>query len=147
MMQLWAARSWGLDAGVARPGVRRLSSLGGQPSTAGIGDMPVRRMDSKRVANQTMFRSVNERIRDLNEEFSAQLDLDPQFVCECPDLGCIEPISMSPTEFRRIREKPTWFILVPAHIDTEFEEVIETHEGFSVVAVPEHLLPDQAENS
>jgi hypothetical protein len=109
--------------------------------------MPVRRMDSKRVANQAVLRSVNERISDLNEEFSAHLDLDAQFVCECPDLGCIEPISMAPAEYRRIRENATWFILVAGHIDPEFEDVVETHEGFTVVAVPGHLLPDRAGDS
>jgi hypothetical protein len=103
-------------------------------------------MDSKRVANQTVFRSVNERIRDLNEDFSAQFDLDAHFVCECPDLGCIEPISIAPAEYRRIRENKAWFIVVSGHIDPELEDVIETHEGFTVVAVPERLLPDRAED-
>src|SRR5690348_8246323 len=98
--------------------------------------MPVRRMDSKRVANQDLFRSVNERVRDLNEAFSAQLDLDAQYVCECPDLGCIEPITMTAAEYQRIRENKTWFILVADHVDTDLEDVVETHEGFTVVAVP-----------
>ena len=109
--------------------------------------MPVRRMDSKRVANQAVLRSVNERISELNEDFSVQLDLDEQFVCECPDLTCIEPISMTPPDYRRVRENRTWFIVVAGHIDTELEEVVETHEGFTVVAVPEDLLPDQADGS
>jgi hypothetical protein len=104
-------------------------------------------MDSKRVANQALLRSVNERIRDLNAEFSAQLDLDPHFICECPDLGCIAPISMAVAEYRRVRENKTWFILVADHVDTELEDVIETHEGFALVAVPERLLPDQADDS
>ena len=104
-------------------------------------------MDSKRVANQAVLRSVNERIRDLNEEYSAQLDLDPEFVCECADLRCIERISLDPAEYRRIRENKTWFIVFAGHIDPELEELIETHEGFSVVAVPERLLPDHAEDS
>ena len=109
--------------------------------------MPVRRMDSKRVANQAMFRSVNERISFLNEEFSAQLDLDPVFVCECPDLGCIESVSMTAADYRRIRENRTWFFVVAGHIDDELEDVVETHAGFTIVSVPEHLLPERGEDS
>src|SRR5512133_3960208 len=105
--------------------------------------MPVQRMDSKRVANQAVLRSVNERISDLNETFSAQgLGLPARFVCECPDLECIEPVFIAPAEYRRIRENKTWFIVVAPHIDSELQDVIETHEGFTVVAVPERLLPD-----
>ena len=104
-------------------------------------------MDSKRVANQAVFRSVNERIRDLNEEFSARLDLDPEFVCECADLRCIERISLDPADYRRIRESTTRFIVFAGHIDPALEKLVETHEGFSVVAVPERLLPDHAEDS
>ena len=104
-------------------------------------------MNSKRVANQALLRGVNERIHDLNAELSALLDLDPQFICECPDLGCIEPISMAAAEYRRVRENKTWFILVADHVDTELEDVIETHERFVVVAVPERVLPDHANDS
>jgi hypothetical protein len=104
-------------------------------------------MDSKRVANQVVFRSVNDRISDLNHDFSAQLDLDAQFVCECPDLGCIEMIAMSAGEYRRIREHRAWFMVVVDHIDMELEDVVERHGGFAIVAVPERLLPDQAEHS
>jgi hypothetical protein len=106
--------------------------------------MPVPKMDSKRVANQAVFRNVNERISDLNEAFSVQLDLDAQVVCECPDLGCIQTISITPAEYGRIRENKTWFIVVADHIDPELQEVVEAHEHFAVVAVPERLLPDQA---
>jgi hypothetical protein len=106
--------------------------------------VPVRRMDSKRVSNLALFRSVNQRIRDLNEAFSEQLDLETSFFCECPDLGCMECVSVPVEAYRRIREVPTWFVVSPGHVDAELEEVAEDHGSYMVVSVPEHLLPDAA---
>jgi hypothetical protein len=104
--------------------------------------VPVRRMDSKRVANQAAFRSVNERISDLNETFAHAFALDAAVICECPDLACSTPISVPFAAYHRIREKPTWFLVLPEHVDDDFEEVIERHAEYAVVAVPDDLVPD-----
>ena len=103
--------------------------------------MPVRRMDAKRVANQAIFRSVNERLSELNEAFAEDLDLDPEVMCECPDLECATPIPVPIADYRRIRKKPTWFVVVPDHVDRQLEDVVETHTEYVIVAVPENLLP------
>jgi len=44
-------------------------------------------------------------------------------------------------------DRKTWFIVIADHVDIELEDIIETHQGFAVVAVPEGLLPDQANDS
>jgi len=103
--------------------------------------MPVRRMDSKRVSNQAVLRSVNERILDLNEAFAQQLDLETRFLCECPDLNCTEALAVPVDEYRRIREEPTWFLLTPGHVDLELEGVVEDRGVYVVVSVPAELLP------
>jgi hypothetical protein len=99
-------------------------------------------MDSKRVSNQAVLRSVNERILDLNEAFAQQLDLETRFLCECPDLNCTEPLAVPMDEYRRIREEPTWFLLTPGHVDPDLEEVVEDRGLYVVVSVPAELLPD-----
>jgi len=106
--------------------------------------VPVRRMDSKRIANQAVFRSVNERITDLNETFAHAFGLDAAVVCECPDLECSSPISVPFAAYNRVREKRTWFLVLPEHVDHDLEEVIERHAEYVVVAVPEELLVDPA---
>jgi hypothetical protein len=103
--------------------------------------MPVRRMDAKRVSNQALFRRVNERIRDLNEGFSERFDLEPRFICECPDLACTESLPVPMEDFRRIRDEPAWFVVSPAHVDFDLEKTVEDHGDYVIVAVPEELLP------
>lgn len=104
--------------------------------------MPVRRMDTKRVSSQALFRDVNERIRDLNEAFAEQRDLEPTYLCECPDLGCTQSITLPIEAYRRIRAEPTWFFVAADHVDTGLEEVVEDHGAYVVVSVPERLLHD-----
>ena len=104
--------------------------------------MPVRRMDSKRVANQAAFRSVNERISDLNETFAQGFGLDAAVICECPDLACARPISVPFAAYHRVREMRAWFLVLAEHVDHDFEEVIESHAEYVVVAVPDDLAPD-----
>ena len=43
----------------------------------------------RKIHNQALFRSVNERIAELSAKFGEQGDagLLP-FVCECPQIGC-----------------------------------------------------------
>src|SRR5690242_6698849 len=81
--------------------------------------LPTRKMDSKRVANQAILRSVNERISDLNESLAATLDLDPIFVCECSDLSCVTPITVALDDYRRVRENEKQFVVTPDHVEPE----------------------------
>lgn len=99
-------------------------------------------MDSKRVANQALFRTVNDRISDLNAALADQLDLETGFICECPDFSCTETIAIPIEDYRHIREEATWFVVTPRHVDHELENVVESRDLYVVVSVPEDLLPD-----
>ena len=35
--------------------------------------------------------------------------------------------------YRRVRESPRWFILLPDHVDSALETVVETHPGYVIV--------------
>lgn len=98
-------------------------------------------MDAKRVANQAIFRDVNDRISELNEAFADGLDLDAEVMCECPDLACATLIALPVADYRRVRTKPTWFVVIPEHVDRQLEDVVEAHTEYVIVAVPENLLP------
>jgi hypothetical protein len=102
--------------------------------------MPVRRMDSKRVANQAILRSVNDRIRDLNESFADTLGVDPHFICECSDLSCATPISVAIEDYRRVRQNETQFIVAPGHVEFELANVVQAKGSYVIVAVREDLV-------
>ena len=55
--------------------------------------------------NQSIFREVNEKLEGLAENFQAVSETAP-FTCECADLGCIEMIDMTLSEYETIRKEP-----------------------------------------
>ena len=87
----------------------------------------------ERVArNEALFREVNERIKEANEEVPAGAESD--FLCECGDPECTKPISLTLREYEEVRREPTHFALVPGHEDPEVEQVVAWNERFAVVA-------------
>jgi hypothetical protein len=84
--------------------------------------------DARVAKNETVFREVNERVRDLTD-FKEQIE----FLCECGDGTCLDPVTMSVEEYERVRAESTWFLIVPGHAVPDVETVLEEHEGFQVV--------------
>jgi hypothetical protein len=58
------------------------------------------------------------------------------FVCECSDASCVDPISLTPTEYGDVRAHPTRFFLIPGHELEEIERVVEQSGHFLVVEKP-----------
>ena len=87
----------------------------------------------ERIArNEALFREVNERIQDVNEELSGALEAD--FLCECGDAECTEPISLTPREYEEVRRDPTHFAVLPGHVVPDVEQVVAQNDRFAVVA-------------
>jgi hypothetical protein len=83
--------------------------------------------------NETLFRQVNERVREVSDAFAA-VDASPvDFVCECGDPDCTEPVSLTLNEYERVRSVPTHFIVVPDHVSPPTEVVIGQGDGYVVV--------------
>ena len=84
--------------------------------------------------DQSLFREVNERLRDLNESFDA-IAPDSDFVCECANRDCIEHVTMTLAEYERVRAVPTRFVVLPErrHVVPEIEAVVEERENYFVV--------------
>lgn len=82
--------------------------------------------------NEGLFRVVNERIESLNVAFAAITET-MDVVCECGDLECAERVVLGISDYERVREDPTHFVLVPGHQMPGVETVIETGDGFIVV--------------
>jgi hypothetical protein len=87
---------------------------------------------AQRVAkNETLFREVNERIKDVNVEFAAERAAD--FLCECGSKDCTKPVGLSLSEYEAVRRDPTHFFVLPGHELPEVERVLSQNERFAVV--------------
>ena len=86
----------------------------------------------ERVArNEALFREVNERIRDVNEDAPAASETD--YVCECGDPGCTEPVSLTEVEYEEVRAVATHFVVRPGHVVPDVEVVVAHNDRFDVV--------------
>lgn len=89
---------------------------------------------SRAARNQSFFREINERVKDLNEGFSLVLPLG-EWVCECADQLCVTRIELSAREYETIRENGTRFFVAPGdeHVWPDVEHVTERNERYWVV--------------
>jgi hypothetical protein len=91
---------------------------------------------SERVGkNEAVFREVNERIREVSGRLVAfDGDAPIQFVCECSDERCNEPVEVTLAEYEAVRSKPTHFLVVPGHVwQLETERAVREGETYAVV--------------
>jgi hypothetical protein len=81
--------------------------------------------------NEALFRQVNERIEEVNENLGAGSYSD--FLCECGDDDCTAPVSMTLAEYEEVRSEPTHFAIANGHEVVDVERVVEKNDRFSVV--------------
>ncbi len=89
----------------------------------------------RRVAeNQVLFREINERVRALNESLPPALE--PSWICECSNTGCIERVELTAEEYEDVRAHAPRFFVFPAeaHVEApEVERVVARNERYWVV--------------
>jgi hypothetical protein len=78
--------------------------------------------------NESLFREVNERIRDITTYDDAA-----EFLCECGDATCTDAIRMTIAEYEGVRRDATHFAVVAGHEIDDVEQVILQNERFAVV--------------
>ena len=102
---------------------------------------------TRRVAdNEVLFRTVNDRLEDLNEGVSNVTDTFC-IVCECGDISCSEQITISSDEYTRLRSQPTDFAVMRGHEAADSENVVERYEAYDVVRKHEGVPSEIAEDS
>src|SRR4051794_27502675 len=75
--------------------------------------------------NEVLYRSVNERIEELNATFGTMTD-SLTVVCECGRAACAEQIELPASDYERVRADPALFIIIPGHEIPDVEDVVET---------------------
>jgi len=78
--------------------------------------------------NQSLYREVNERVKELNDAFDA-LPIG-EWICECANEECFETIELTHEEYEAVRAEGTRFFVKPddPHVLPEAENVVERHE-------------------
>ena len=87
----------------------------------------------RRVRNERLFRTVNNKLRGLNVEFEGFADESALFVCECARLECIQQIHVPVEVFDAVSARPGQFVLVPGHEDLEIETVVDGVAEYRIV--------------
>jgi hypothetical protein len=82
------------------------------------------------IENEKLFREVNERVADLQGDFS---DPDPEWVCECGDETCFEKVNVPAEDYQQIRAHDDWFVITPGHEKADIERIVRQNGEFVVV--------------
>src|SRR3954451_9748646 len=82
--------------------------------------------------NEALYRSINEKIEDLNRAFGTVTET-MAVVCECGKLECTEQIELDLPTYERVRSEPTHFVVVPGHELPDVEEVVDRADGYNIL--------------
>jgi hypothetical protein len=81
-----------------------------------------------------LIREVNERIAFLSSRFAEQDSTSlAQFICECGDPACIEPVTVRLGLYEQVRGEPRRYLIALNHEDPETETVRSARDGYAVV--------------
>jgi hypothetical protein len=84
--------------------------------------------------NQSLFREVNERVKDLNVRFSFVTKVG-DWICECANDTCFEHLALSADEYEAIRQDGASFGVATSdeHVLPDVERVTERNTRYWVV--------------
>jgi hypothetical protein len=82
--------------------------------------------------NEALYRTINEKIEDLNRAFGTVTET-MAVVCECGQLECTEQIELDLPTYERVRSDPAQFVILPGHEIPDVESIVEPHEGFYII--------------
>jgi hypothetical protein len=89
---------------------------------------------SERAAhNQSLYRSINEKINDLNQTLAEVTPLDGEWICECADTECTLRVNATLPEYEMVRADSRTFLVYPGHVYPEVERIVAENERFMTV--------------
>jgi hypothetical protein len=93
---------------------------------------PQHEREVRAARNQALFRTVNEKLRALNDSF-ATLTERFTIACECADMSCTEMLEIDPREYEAMRAQPRHFAVLPGHVYPDVDRVARESNGYVVV--------------
>jgi hypothetical protein len=91
----------------------------------------------KRILNEFGAKILNEERADkaIKSRRSGTLSVQSEmlFQCECDDSACAQAIFMSTEEYQRVHAKTKYFVVIPAHVQLDLEEIINSFSNYVLV--------------
>jgi len=91
----------------------------------------------RQAKNEVVFRSLNERVRDVAESIDLTGVAEPrdveQCLCECADPACTATINLTYSEYETVRSSPIHFAVLPDHVVPDVETVVAANDRFAIV--------------
>jgi hypothetical protein len=84
-----------------------------------------------RTPNRSLFREVNERIRDAIDAFGLR-PATYELVCECDACTCMAPVAVPQDVYEKVRLSPSRFLVLAGHENDDW--LVAGTGGYSVVA-------------
>jgi hypothetical protein len=95
--------------------------------------------DERKIHNQALFRSVNERIAELSAKFGEEGDPGLlSFFCECPQIGCRAFVRAPLEAYDRVSDDPALFLVLKGHEDG-CKRVVADLGGYLIVGADEQV--------
>jgi hypothetical protein len=96
-------------------------------------------ISSERAArNQSLYRSINEKVKEFNQTFSEAGIADSEWICECADTDCTLRIPASLHEYEAVRSNSRTFIVSQGHVHPEVERVLNQNDRYMIVEKIDH---------
>ena len=83
--------------------------------------------------NELLFRTLNERLKEVAERTGTLVAEGAAFVCECAETGCRARLRLTLEEYEEARSDPRMFLVVPGHELAEVETVVADHGAYLLV--------------
>lgn len=83
--------------------------------------------------NETVFREMNEWTEEANDTRSGAAPPMDLYLCECSDLRCSDPISLTRPEYEAIRAVSVRFAIALDHENPEIDAVLFENDRFATV--------------
>jgi hypothetical protein len=97
------------------------------------GHQPERAAPAAAPTRQSLFREVNDRVREVAGKAASESRWE--FFCECAEL-CGETASLDVAEYDRVRRKRRRLLVRAGHEDASVERVVAREDGWLVVERP-----------
>jgi hypothetical protein len=88
--------------------------------------------EERLAQNETFFRDVNERIRDIADRHGPD-EHTYEFFCECSDSECVDRVRLTLGEYEAVRADATHFVLAEGHDNETIETVVASEPDHVVV--------------
>jgi hypothetical protein len=96
---------------------------------------------NKLIRNEQIIRNRNRTVSQaLKKYFGGDkgiTDAPLEFICECSDIKCQEPITVTITEYEKLHKRNDRFLIIKGHKSPSVEKTVEVRGKLELVEKPD----------